>query len=109
MDVVEAYLAAIETALLLAIPVLLVLTVWMWRLAWLSRPYRVPVMLAIANTVTGACATWLAWTVLYRSRVGLVPRELLPVTATSVFLLCVVPFLTTVYVLVLYVGRERSA
>jgi hypothetical protein len=99
MDIVEGYLSALETALLLVVPVLLLLTAAMWQLAWKALPYRIPILLAVANTVTGACATWLAWTVLYRSRVGPVPFELLPVTATTVFLLCVVPFMTTAYVL----------
>jgi hypothetical protein len=94
---VEAYLGLIELALITAIPVLGILTLFSWWLAWKTRPYRLATIIAITNTVIGACATWLAWTVLYRSRVGALPVELLPVTATAVLTLCIVPSIITAY------------
>lgn len=100
-EFVEAYLAAVELAMLISIPILAILTLYSWAVAINRRPYRLPLVLALANTVIGACATWLVWTVLYRSRIGLVPTDFLPITATAILLLCTVPFFSTLYLVYL--------
>jgi hypothetical protein len=96
-DWIEAYLAVIELALITAIPVLFIVTVFSWWLAWRARPYRLATIIAITNTVIGASASWLAWTVMYRSRIGAVPNEFLPITATALLALCLVPSMITAY------------
>jgi hypothetical protein len=95
--VLEAYLAFVELALLLVVPMLVILTVFSWWLAWQTRPYKLAYIIAIKNTIIVFGAGWLAWTVLYRSRIGPVPTEFLPVTATAILALCITPFLTTIY------------
>jgi hypothetical protein len=97
MDPIEAYLALLEVLLITLVPVLAALTLFSWYFAWQASPYRLPVVIALSNTIIGACAGWLAFTVLYRSRNGPVPTEMLPITGTAVVALCVVPFLTTSY------------
>ncbi len=95
--VVEAYLAIMELFLLTLVPMLAILTVFSWWLAWQTRPYKLAYVIAIKNTVTLFAAGWLAWTTLYRARIGVVPEEFLPITATAVVALCATPFLTTTY------------
>jgi len=104
---IEAFLAFVETVLLTAIPVLAFLTLYSWLLAWRKRPYRLPFVIALVNTVDGGAVAWLAFTVLYRARVGPVPVELLPVTATAVMTLVLMPFLITTYLVVLEARRPE--
>jgi hypothetical protein len=100
---IEAYLAAVEQALLLMVPASLMVTVYAWLLVWRYRGQGVwlPIVLASACTIAGACTTWLSFTVLYRSRVGPVPTELLPVTASVVLLLNVIPLIAIGYLIAL--------
>lgn len=107
MTAVELYIDLIQAALLIAIPVLLVLTVFSWFEARRLWPYRVPLILALSNSFIGASATWLAWTVLYREQIGPIPEEWLVGTATAVLILCIVPWLTTVYLVYLEATRHR--
>jgi hypothetical protein len=108
MDLLEAYIAVLEVVLLTLVPGLLILTMFSWHIAFRARPYRLPVLLAISNTIIGACATWLSFTILYRSRAGPYPDYFIPITATSVVLLCLVPFLTTSYLAYLETRYGRA-
>lgn len=95
----EAYLALVEQLLLLVVPLAFILTAYSWILVWRYRGtgVRLPVILAVICLIVTACGTWLSWTILYRSRVGPIPPDLLPVTATAILLLDVVPFLAVGY------------
>lgn len=104
---VEAYLAFVELLLLTIVPTLVPLTIFSWWLAWSTRPYKLPFIIATKNTIVLFAAGWLAWSTLYRARVGPVPVEFLPITATAVVALCFTPFLTTVY-LVWLRARQTS-
>ncbi len=106
MDIAEAYVSAVETLLVLVVPILLVSTLFAWHVAHRFWPYRLPAAIALTNTVTGACATWLVWTTLYRARVGPVPDEFLPVTATTVLVLCIAPAFSIAYLAYLQVQRD---
>lgn len=105
-DPEHIYVLAIEWALLIAVPVLGILTLFSWYEAHRLWPYRVPALLAISNTIVGAAATWMAWTVLYREQFGVAPDIYLPLTATAVLVLCLVPWVTTVYLVYLEARRR---
>jgi hypothetical protein len=105
LDLMQAYLAFLETVLITLVPALAALTIFSWVLAWRRRMYRLPTILAVVNTIVGGCSGWLAFTVMYRSRVGPVPIEFLPITATVLVLLCCVPFVTTLYLVWLETRR----
>jgi hypothetical protein len=107
-EFVEAYLAFVELAIILAAPLMGLLTLFSWYLAFKTWPLQSALLIAVCNTVILSSAGWLAWSVLYRSRIGVVPIEFLPITATAVLMLCVVPFFLTVYLLVLTLRASLS-
>ena len=97
-DFWEGYIAVIELGLIMAVPVLLILTAYSWGLAVQAWPkFKLPAIIAIKNTLIGAGASWMAWTVLYRVRSGPVPIEYFPITATAVLVIVIAPFFTTIY------------
>ena len=106
----EAYLALIEQLLLLIVPVAFVLTIYSWFLVgrYRNRSLRLPFILAVICTIVTVCATWLSWTVLYRSRVGPVPLDYLAVTGTAILALTVVPFLGVGYLAYLDIASSGS-
>lgn len=101
-EFIDGYVAVIETLLLIVVPVLAILTAYSWweaRRLWKVDRYWLPIVIAMSITITGAAATWLVFTTLYRDKVGVVPLEFLPLNATSVLLLCVSPLLVPGYLL----------
>lgn len=97
----DEYIGLMETLLFVALPVLALLTLFSWYQARRLWPYRLPVIIAIKNTVIGAAASWLAWSELYHDQVGEPPDWYPAVTATAVVLLCFVPLLSTAYLALL--------
>ena len=90
---VEVYLSWMEWLLLAALPAMAVLTIRSWRLAKRYWPYKIPVVIALVNTIVGACATWLTIVNVFRSTLGLPPDWFAVLTATSVVAQSTVVFL----------------
>ena len=105
-EFVAAYIGAIEWLVLLLIPAMAILTAYAWRLAFRYWPYKLPLIKAITCTIVGGAVTWIGFTTVWRWRVGPTPIEFIPITATVVLALCVVPFLTVGYLVWLDLGKR---
>jgi len=112
---VEAYIAFLETLLIMLVPLLGLLTIYAWwfavkvHRAWAAgdhaepRP-RLPLAIAIKDTVALVAAATLAWSVLWRSRIGPLPEEALPWIATSTLVLMVGCYASTLYIIVVEIS-----
>lgn len=108
-EFIEFYINMTEWILLTLIPPAAVLTLMSWRLARKWWPYRIPTVVASVNTIVGACATWLAITVIWRWRVGIAPEWFIPLTATAVVVLPIVTFLNTALLVYLDQRQEKQS
>lgn len=104
-DWVEAYVSVMEWVLLAALPAMAVLTVVSWRLARRYWPYKIPVVIALVNTIVGACATWLTIVNIFRSTLGLPPDWFAVLTSTSVVAQSTVVFFNTA--LLAFLDRQQ--
>jgi hypothetical protein len=95
-----------EWILLAALPAMAVLTILSWRLARRYWPYKIPVVIALVNTIVGACATWLTIVNVFRSTLGLLPDWFAILTSTSIVAQSTVVFLNTA--LLAFLDRQQK-
>jgi hypothetical protein len=111
----EAYLAALETALIsIVLPLAFLLTLYSWLFAiraWRAPRHRqsdpspkLPFAIALSLTVAGASITVLAWSVWYRSRIGPLPEWAYPLVATATVSISVVAYLPIIYIIAVEVS-----
>ena len=103
---VEIYVSWMEWILLAALPAMAVLTILSWRLARRYWPYKIPVVIALVNTIVGACATWLTIVNVFRSTLGLLPDWFAILTSTSIVAQSTVVFLNTA--LLAFLDRQQK-
>ena len=103
-EFIDLYVRVAGWLLLAELPAAAILTIVSWRLARKWWPYLIPVVGAIVNTIVGACATWLAITVVFYWFAP-VPNWFALFTATTLVMLPAVTFLNTG--LLVYLDRRQ--
>jgi hypothetical protein len=107
----EAYMSGLEIALLSSLPVALLLTAYVWSLAWrLHQAWRkgdrsgprpwFAVAKALALTGAYICGTILVFGLLYRYRIGPVPQWFLALQGTATVGLFLLNYFAVLYLLV---------
>lgn len=91
------------------VPLAVCATAAAWYFVWLYRGHgvRLPLVLAIVNTLALFPAVLLAW-LAYRARIGL-PRiaEIQDLVALSILVLDLIPVITTGYLVWAHLRRDR--